>query len=470
MLFATSHPLLGTVTGRQNDGVAQFLGLKTRPISPTNGFDLESSLIGKKLDVQYTPDPSDTDGLNLNISVPVVHAADTRDNLLPVLVFIHGGGFAIGSNWHPQYNQEASVRLSVRIGHPVAAVNLGYRIGVPGFLTSASMRKAGYPANRGLVDQKNGLRWIRKYISGFGGDPGAITVVGQSIGAASIMYHLQSEEALFNQCILLGGTNAAIRPAPLKLAEIAYNDALEHFGLDELGEDQQLDALKNMSIEELQSRSSPAIRAGAVIDGAVIPHAVTFDSLETQSGSLFPGKRWCSRLFTLDSNCDSSIAAVLALFPKTKDVCTRFRNVIHTTLDGTDGSLSTELLAHYNITETTSDTDALSLILNFLNDIQFHAPSLLVASHWPCSTVGHFNEGNPWPGPFTGKTSHLLDVAYLWQNYNSHLSSQQRAVAEAFASDVIRFTAGVDDLPSWGSNQEAVAYRQGDARMLVWLG
>ncbi|KAL4882136.1 hypothetical protein BJY04DRAFT_217460 [Aspergillus karnatakaensis] len=261
MLFATSHPLLGTVTGRQNDGVAQFLGLKyatvqerfahselfqptakgmvdatrinTCPISPANGFDLESSLIGKKLDFEYTPKPCGTDGLNLNISVPLAYAADRSDKLLPVLVFIHGGGFSIGSNWYPQYNQAAF----------------------------------------------------------------------------------------------------------------------------------------------------------------------------------------------------SSIATILSLLHKIKDICSRFRNVTHTGLDGADGPLPKEFLAHYNITETTSDTDALSLILNFLMTSNSMPP----------------------------RSSSQLNIAYLWQNYNPHLSSQQRAVAEAFARDVIRYTAGVNDLPRWGSSQHATS-------------
>lgn len=58
-----------------------------------------------------------------------------------------------------------------------------YRLGVPGFLPSTELIEAGYLVNNGVRDQQVALRWINKYISGFGGDPDAVAVVGQSSGA-----------------------------------------------------------------------------------------------------------------------------------------------------------------------------------------------------------------------------------------------------------------------------------------------
>jgi len=61
-------------------------------------------------------------------------------------------------------------------------VHPSYRLGPFGFLTSATLREAGYLPNNGLHDQKLGLRWVKKYIEGFGGDPARITLLGCSIG------------------------------------------------------------------------------------------------------------------------------------------------------------------------------------------------------------------------------------------------------------------------------------------------
>lgn len=58
-----------------------------------------------------------------------------------------------------------------------------YRLGLLGFLSSSELSEAGYKPNRGLRDQRIALRWIKQYISGFGGDPDRITVIGQSAGA-----------------------------------------------------------------------------------------------------------------------------------------------------------------------------------------------------------------------------------------------------------------------------------------------
>jgi len=58
-----------------------------------------------------------------------------------------------------------------------------YRLGLPGLLTSEELRKAGYPGNNSVRDQRTALQWVRKNIAGFGGDPDNITVAGESAGA-----------------------------------------------------------------------------------------------------------------------------------------------------------------------------------------------------------------------------------------------------------------------------------------------
>ncbi|KAL1619227.1 hypothetical protein SLS54_006819 [Diplodia seriata] len=59
-----------------------------------------------------------------------------------------------------------------------------YRLGIPGFLTSAELRQHGYLANNGLRDQAAALRWVRAHIAGFGGDPANVTAMGESAGGS----------------------------------------------------------------------------------------------------------------------------------------------------------------------------------------------------------------------------------------------------------------------------------------------
>lgn len=95
---------------------------------------------------------------------------------LPVLVWIYGGGWAYGAASMPQYD---AAELA---SHGVVVVTFGYRTGFEGF-----GHIPGAPANRGLLDQLAALRWVQEEIAVFGGDPGNVTVAGQSAGASSLL-------------------------------------------------------------------------------------------------------------------------------------------------------------------------------------------------------------------------------------------------------------------------------------------
>lgn len=102
-----------------------------------------------------------------------------------------------------------------------------------------------------------------------------------------------------------------------------------------------------------------------------------------------------------------------------------------------------KLLKAYNITSSTPKDAAVKAILNFFTDIGFAAPTHTFAKGWPGTAyVYYFNEKNPWDGPFKGKASHILDVAFIFQNYSEHLSGAQAESAKTFAADVIKFVNG----------------------------
>ncbi|MCT2593073.1 carboxylesterase family protein [Streptomyces sp. N2-109] len=102
---------------------------------------------------------------------------------LPVLVFVHGGGFVAGSTRAPVADGAAFARDGVVL------VTLNYRLGIPGFLQLPDA-----PDNRGVLDVLAALRWVRENIAGFGGDPGRVTLFGQSAGATVVGAVLASED------------------------------------------------------------------------------------------------------------------------------------------------------------------------------------------------------------------------------------------------------------------------------------
>jgi hypothetical protein len=101
------------------------------------------------------------------------------------------------------------------------------------------------------------------------------------------------------------------------------------------------------------------------------------------------------------------------------------------------------LLKIYGITPSMSKDEAVFAILNFSTDIGMVAPTLTYAKGWLGEAfVYFFNEPNPWEGRFKGHSSHILDVAFLFQNYSAHLSAAQKESSTRFAADVIKFVNG----------------------------
>jgi para-nitrobenzyl esterase len=119
------------------------------------------------------------DCLYLNIWTPARSASDA----LPVIVWIHGGGFRVGSGREPLFDGEDLAKKGLVV------VTLNYRLGVLGFfvhpeLTAESTHKAS--GNYGLLDQLTALQWVQHNIAAFGGDPNKVTIFGQSAGAFSV--------------------------------------------------------------------------------------------------------------------------------------------------------------------------------------------------------------------------------------------------------------------------------------------
>ncbi|KAF2885849.1 hypothetical protein ILUMI_20322, partial [Ignelater luminosus] len=142
----------------------------------------------------YTP-KGEEDCLYLNVFTPQL--PDSKKELLPVIFYIHGGGFMCGkADW---YGPE------ILLDQNVILVSTNYRVGALGFISTGD---EVVPGNNGLKDQNLALRWTKKNIKQFGGDPNKITVFGQSAGGASTHYHTLSplSRDLINGAIMNSGT------------------------------------------------------------------------------------------------------------------------------------------------------------------------------------------------------------------------------------------------------------------------
>lgn len=138
------------------------------------------------------------------LTLEIFTAARAAKTPAPVLVWIHGGGFAIGAGSTPDSNGEAFAKSGVVV------VNINYRLGRFGFFAHPSLSKeAGgkLVANYGLMDQIAALKWVKANIKAFGGDPNQITIAGGSAGGASTLAMMISPQArgLFQRAITESG-------------------------------------------------------------------------------------------------------------------------------------------------------------------------------------------------------------------------------------------------------------------------
>ena len=231
----------GTVRGVQEDGIFVFRGIPyaappvgklrwqlPQPVTAWQGVRSASSSGPacpqpevSELDGGGDLGKIDEDCLYLNIWKP----ADSPEKKLPVMVWIHGGGFLVGAGSGPEYQGDKLAQKGALV------VSLNYRLGPLGFLVHTDLEKespTGVSGNYGLLDQIAALQWIRKNIGAFGGDPDRITVFGESAGAASISLLMLSPQAkgLFHRAIMQSAT-ATTLPYIMPQANGSYAQARE---------------------------------------------------------------------------------------------------------------------------------------------------------------------------------------------------------------------------------------------------
>ena len=141
------------------------------------------------------PPVQSEDCLYLNVFTPLL----TSEALTPVMVFIHGGDYVQGYGGGPLYDGTPMANSSGLI-----LVALNYRLGALGFAYAGDLAGGQLAGNYGFLDQRLALKWVQDNIKNFGGDPGRVTIFGQSAGAMSVALHLVSSgsRGLFSAAII----------------------------------------------------------------------------------------------------------------------------------------------------------------------------------------------------------------------------------------------------------------------------
>ena len=369
----------GPIAGTSLDGARTWKGIpyaaapvggnRFRPPQPVTGWTTprDATAFGNvcaQASYQGGFAMGDEDCLFLNVFAP--DPAPPRT--LPVMVWIHGGAFLTGAGSEPLFDGAALVRA-----RNVVMVTLNYRLGPLGFLAHPTLPEA----NVGLLDQRAALRWVTENIHAFGGDPGNVTLFGQSAGAWSVTLHLASagSAGLFQRAIIQSGATPAVERIQT-VAEAGLQAEALGAALGCSGE--VVACLRERPVEDVvagltntKSLGGGFFQGGGtqslwlpVMDGAF---------LTDQPHALFAGGRVTSVPTMVGSNLveGALFHAGLAGDKRVKDVAS-----YEAVLELTFGEHAAEVEARYPATDASSANDALAQIDN---DLIFLCPSRRVA-------------------------------------------------------------------------------------------
>jgi len=211
------------------------------------------------------------DCLYLNVWTPATRTGEK----LPVLVWIHGGGFSGGSASVPIYDGAALAAKGIVV------VNINYRLGLYGFLAHPALT-AESPAhasgNYGLLDQIAALKWIKANVAAFGGDPAAITIAGQSAGAASVHHLIATPLAkgLFTRAIAESGSGMGLAVPDRATGERSGMALMQAAGAADLAALRQLTPTELAAAAHKMAGSQTAsLLFAPIVDGVVLPDAAS---------------------------------------------------------------------------------------------------------------------------------------------------------------------------------------------------
>lgn len=199
------------------------------------------------ISLQENPFTKQIDGsedcLNLNVYTPCLPTSnENKNNLKPVMVFIHGGSFLSGSNRKELHGPD------LLITEDIVIVAINYRLGLLGFLHSKDA-SLDIPGNAAFKDMVLALKWVQKNIHNFMGNPKNVTIFGNSAGAASVHFLVLSPMAkgLFHKAICQSGSALS----SWAYAEDSTRSIAKALGLGDVSEKELFDYLKKASAEEI---------------------------------------------------------------------------------------------------------------------------------------------------------------------------------------------------------------------------
>jgi para-nitrobenzyl esterase len=346
---------------------------------------------------------TDENCLTLNVWTPATDAGRR-----PVMLWIHGGAFLDGSGAIPWYDGRNFVRSG-----DVVVVTINYRLGALGYLHLADLGGEAYASsgNCGLLDQVAALSWVRDNIAAFGGDPGNVTVFGESAGAMSIGALLASPAArgLFHRAILQSGAGANVSDRD-RATDMAVQtlDALgltpDAAGLARLHEVPFARLLEAQEVVNSRHPTDTQLSYQPVVDGTALPRPA-LEAIE--GGSAVGVAVLCGttleemRLFTLLDN----------------ELTSGGEDVVVTRAAAAFGERATEVVSSYR--DGRPDASVTDVFVAMATDLVFRIPAIRLLERQSAVSP------DCWSYLFTMRSTsfggglgscHVLDIPFVFDN------------------------------------------------------
>ncbi|OXV11320.1 hypothetical protein Egran_00919 [Elaphomyces granulatus] len=380
-----------------------------------------------------------------------------KKTLLPVIAWIHGGGYISGSKDQVlQYGIYNGTNLIQCSNGSVIVVTMNYRLSAFGFLAGTTMETHALP-NAGLHDQRAALHWIQNYIALVGGDPSNVSAWGQSAGGASIMHHLVAHggtlDPLFRRAVILSpGFGPAIdRRGAIEEEFRSFATAAECATED----NDVMTCLRNANISLLKDANENAFIGGPAPDGWFIRQAVSVEysqgniwnpiqsiivSHVIDEGSLF--------LFQNGSNNNSTflddyLQSIIPKYAQSGDIIPRIKALYKTAYPDQDMASAEMAITTIrdvlftcnirNVIDAYSSSSSASSSIGHTRDLSINPTIYAVQYSLPPGTHGvdvpalwHTDSLQESPSPFNNTTS-AANIMKIWTHYQTYLISHARS-------------------------------------------
>ncbi|KAI9712256.1 MAG: hypothetical protein M1828_001699 [Chrysothrix sp. TS-e1954] len=336
-----AQPPTGTLRLKPPQSITQSFGTITATGTPTScpqlfsnvdSSNVPDSVLGMLMDnpLLQRVQTQGEDCLTLNVQRP---AGTTASSKLPVLFWIYGGGFELGST--QTYDGTSLVQKSSSLGHKVIYVAVNYRVAGFGFLAGKELQKDG-STNLGLRDQRLGMEWVQENVAAFGGDPTKVTIWGESAGSISVYDQLLIGNSyhgrpLYRAAIMDSGTAVPAVPVSDPKPQAIYDTVVKAAGCS--GKSDTLTCLRSLPYQQF-------LNAANSVDGIF-----SYNSIDL---SYLPRPDPEDDFFPTSPNVATTIAKVPVIIGDQEDEGTLF-SLVQSNITNTD-QLVTYLKSYFPYT------------------------------------------------------------------------------------------------------------------------